>query len=376
MDEGWGDDLMPNWKFEWFDRVDRVGEAINGASIATGTTTIVNLSSPPFNVLFRTFSGDAPPFNPINQNVPLTPGSYLKFMDTQENEVDLVLRITVDPKLATTSSIPATREALYNIIAGSQTNGVSLPNLFSPVKPDILATLKDPPAKTDVQRILTGFGKLRVTTPALLPGNTEIVRDLICRCTSGFKIRNSDLQIKSMFCPLTFYANDPYWRKSTRNSFDLGPMAFPPSSLPVPPPWFAYLDSVTIGAGAKYEKKFSINNTGDVSAYPIWTVFGPGINPYFQNLRTGQILSFGSATNPLVIGMRQALVINVENRTAQISGGPDVVEFINVSSQWWEFLTNSNNITVRVHDGNTSDTRVSNQTHVKVEYYERYLGAY
>jgi hypothetical protein len=357
---------MPNWKFEWFDRVDRVGEAVDGQSIATGTTTRVNLSAPPFKVMFRSFTGDAPPFIPINQNVPLTPGSYLKFVDTEENEVDLMLLIQ-----------GSSREALYNIMAGSATNGVSLPYLFNPVKREILATLRTPPAKPDAQRLLTGFGKLRVTTPANSP-QQNTVRDLICRCISGFKIRESDLQIKSAFVPLTFYANQPYWRKADRNTFDLGPMVFPPSADPVPPPWFAFLDSVTMGAGVEYEKKFNVFNFGDVSTPPIWTVFGPGAAPYFELLQPnqvpgqGQILSFGPNCR---IGKKQSLVINVENRTAQISGGTSVLNTINVNSQFWELLTDLNRVTVRLSDG-PSGYVVDNNTHVKIEYYERFLGAY
>lgn len=351
---------MPNWKFEWFDRVDLTGEAVSG-TVLTGTTNIVNLSSPPFNVIFRSFTGDAPPFRPINQNVPLTPGSYLKFVETDENEVDLVLIIKAN-----------SRQELYNIMAGSATNGVSLPYLFNPVKRDILATLNSPPAGADTQRLLTGFGKLRVTTPAQTPGGT-ITRDLICRCISGFQIREADLQIKSAFCPLTFYANQPYWRKSTRNTFDLGPMIFPPSVLPVPPPWMGFLDQITVGAGAPYEKKFSVFNFGDVSTPPIWTVFGPGAAPYFENLTTGQILSF---SQNCVIGKKQALVIDVENRTARISGGQSVLNTITVNSQFWEMLTDLNNLTVRVFDGPTTATKVNSNTHVKIEYYERYLGAY
>lgn len=360
---------MPNWKFEWFDRVDLVGEALLGES--PNTTTHVNLSSPPFNVIFRSFTGAAPPFTPINENVPLTPGSYLKFVHTQENEVDLVLLINA-----------SSRQELYNIMAGSATNGIRLSSIFNPVKADVKSTLLDPPAGADDQRLLTGFGKLRVTTPAVTPDGS-ITRDLICRCISGFQIREADLQIKSAFCPLTFYANNPYWRSSTRNIVILGPQGFPPTPQPPIPPdpevpmWFSYLDNINMGAGAKYEKNFYINNFGDVSAPPIWTVTGPGAAPYFCNLTTGKTLQF----NRCIIGKKQNLVIDVENRTAKISKGPNVMNTINVSSEFWELMTGTNKITVRLFDGPPVEepkkqVKVTKATNVKLEYYERFMGVY
>ena len=349
---------MPNWNFTWYDRVDRVGEAIAG--VAPNTTTIVNLSAPPFKTMFRTFTGDAPPFRPINENVPLTPGSYLKFVQTEENEVDLVVLIQ-----------GSSREALYNIMAGAATNGVSLANIFSPIKPLVVSTLLDPPAGADTQRDLTGFGKLRVTTPANTP-NGGVTRDLICRCISGFKIREQDLQIASAFVPLTFYANDPFWRGSTLNSFDMGRMVFPPSVLPVPPPWFQYLDGINVGAGATYEKNFVVTNGGDASAPPIWTVRGPGSAPYFRNLTTGKTLQFPT----LQIGKLQDLVINVENRTVQISGvAGSLLRTISVSSEFWEFITGPNKITVRLFNGGPG-YNVNSNTRVKIEYYDRFMGVY
>ncbi len=354
---------MPNWKFQWFDRVDRVGEAVEG--VAPNTTTILDLSSPPFKTMFRSLTADAPPFRPINENVPLTPGSYLKFVHTEENEVDLVVLIQAN-----------SREELYNIIAGSATNSVRLSSLFSPIKPLVSATLLNPPAGQDVQRDLTGFGKLRVTTPASTP-NGGVTRDLICRCISGFQIREQDLQIRSAFVPLTFYANDPFWRSATRNSVDLGPMGYPPlipvpNPPPYPPPWFAFLDQIDVGAGATYEKQFDITNNGDAAAPPIWTIRGPGARPYFRNLTTGKILEFPTCR----IGELQDLIINVENRTVQISGQPgSLLSTINVSSQFWDFITGPNRITVRLFDDEVG-YRVNNNTHIKVEYYDRFMGVY
>lgn len=359
---------MANWKFEWFDRVDLTGEALAGTS--TGTTHIMDMSAPPFNVSFASFMGEAPPFRPINQNVPLTPGSYLKFMDTDENEVDLTLFIK-----------GTNRENLYNIIRGSATGNTGLSYLFSPVKADIWATLLNPPAGADKQRLLTGFGKLRVTSPAVV-GGVPVVRDLICRCISGFKIRNEDLFVNYAFCPLTFYANQPYWRSAVKKEILLGnrnqsvgsqarnyPSWFTAPNSPAPG-----LDQLAIGAQYRYRKRFNITNLGDVPTPPIWTVTGPASAPVFilENPIHKDQPSILSFNQDCVIGNGQNLVINIENRTAVISGAVDgnVIKTINVNSQMWDIPTNLSTMQVRVRDSNNTGTKV------KLEYYERFLGAY
>ncbi|MEC8831069.1 MAG: hypothetical protein VX772_01820 [Bacteroidota bacterium] len=378
---------MANWKFEWIDRVDLVGAALDGQP--PNTSTVVDLTAPPFNVAFASFMGDAPPMTPINQYVPMQPGSYLKYFDTDNNEVELVLFIK-----------GKNRQDLYDIINGKNTQmsdgtWVSLPELFNPLKEPVWCTLNNPGASASSERFLTGFGKLRVTTPAMHPvGNGQyepVVRELICRCSSGFKIRNSDLFVNYAYCPLVFYANQPYWRKTTRNVMELGTQSqrnnpgnrsFPSWFTVVNTPTPAF-DQVTLGSQAPYQKKFQILNTGDVSTPPIFTVRGPGAGPVFilQGIKTGPGLTPPTKVcafdRSLVIGRRQDLVVDFENRTAIISRGPDETRKIQVSSEFWELPVGKSTLQVRVRNGiGNNPVTVNRYTRCKIEFHERFLGVY
>ena len=253
------------FQFTWWDRVTEEGLPVDGTA-DTATSHRLSMSTAPFSVQFRTFDGSAPSFRPVNEERPLTPGSFLKFVDTEENEVDLTLIIRA-----------GTDAELYNIIQGSRTNGISLPFIFNPLKRDVVATLIDPPNPEDDQRRLTGNGRLRVTTPVDTPGIAPIRRDLICRCISGFDLQNATLQFGAAYIPLTFYANQPFWRKSTANTIQLGRIGESPTPAdPEPPKWFGYLDSRRPGGGQNYQKDFYVRNLGDVSTPIIWTIHGPG----------------------------------------------------------------------------------------------------
>ena len=351
-----GGDNVSNWRIKWFDRVDVNGTA-QEAYNAYGYSTSFWLTDPPFSVMLDSLEWSAPPFNPINERIPLRPGSYLKYMDVEENNVQLMMLIKA-----------RTKEELYNIVAGAATNGVSLPNLFNPHKADIRFG-------TEIYgRVLTGFGKLLVHNPGVMDADgTPIQRELICRCISGFDIDMLNPLVKDAFCPLTFYANSPFWRdpranviESIRNDID--------SSNVV---WFGPIDGLPIGSStATFQKKFFVDNLGEVPSPPFFTVKGPACAPWFKNLTTGKVFSFSTGC---VIGAGQSMDINFENRTAILSGVGPQFQYIKSDSQFWDVMTFRNNIEVRLFDappGAPGGNPVNSKTDIRFYFHKRYSGVY
>jgi hypothetical protein len=284
-----------NWEFYWYNRVGTDGNEVKGVE---EYTKILNLMYPPFRVFFRSFAGgDSPPFESIDEQTPLQPGSILKFVDTQENEIDMTLIISGSSKLV-----------MYQLI-----NTLNLENLFSPAFNDREVKLVSPPAQANSKAILTGDGKLRVRSPGLGSyvdenGNVKLYyRDLICRCLSGFKIDEAKLSYSHMFVNLYLRANYPYWRSSRQLSLLLGTKNTNPIPDEGPPSWVGNLN-LQPGGNQNYQKLFYLVNNGTVPTYPIWTFHGPGRAPYLSNLSTGKTLSFNQNC---FIDKKQDLIIDV-----------------------------------------------------------------
>jgi hypothetical protein len=340
---------MPYWRYEWVDRVDKNGNT-TVASTVVGLTPVM---------MYSFLGGSAPPFHPVNEPIPLTPGSFLKFVDTDDSEIDLTILVQA-----------ANYTDLWNKLR-------TYPALFSPVKNSIqVPDPRYPPDITykDAKIDLTGEGKLVVTTPGthLVDGNPvprPNVRELICRCISGFNYDPSTLLPTSVKATLSFYANQPYWRDSINSGFAANANGEVPR-------WFDYFP-VRLGPRlGTFVAQFSdqnpnpnpIVNDGDVDTPLIWTIHGPGRNITLTNQTTGQTLTIHTGDDGL--GELETLTINTATKTV-VKSGNGITNWLNkvtFDSQFWYLAQGSNNIRVEMFGANntTSDIRAS--------YHKRYFG--
>lgn len=125
---------------------------------------------------------------------------------------------------------------------------------------------------------IRGDGIIRVTAPG---GD---VREIVCRYKAGLEGDEAvDTSGPSMqLFDVTFHAFDPYWRDvsdiSQTFTIGAGPTFFPW--------WPIRLTSSQIAVDT------TIANDGDVDAWPLWNLLGPGGSIKLSNLTTGRFMIF------------------------------------------------------------------------------------
>ncbi len=122
-----------------------------------------------------------------------------------------------------------------------------------------------------------GDGRIRVTAP----GGDQ--REITCRVTGGLEmseVLGDTSGLATQRAVVTFRAVDPYWAgvADTVQEFTAG---VAPSFFPLFPLRLAssevFVDS-------------TITNIGDVAAWPVWRIYGPGSALVLRNLSTGELL--------------------------------------------------------------------------------------
>jgi hypothetical protein len=89
----------------------------------------------------------------------------------------------------------------------------------------------------------------------------------------------------------------------------------------------------------------TVNNTGDVSLYPVITLTNKVTNPTIMNVTTGQFFFLsGFVTAP-----GDVLVIDMKNRTVLLNGG-SVLPYVTTTSTWWLLLPGNNDIKLTSSD--------------------------
>lgn len=137
-----------------------------------------------------------------------------------------------------------------------------------------------------------GEGIIRVTSPL---GD---VREIGCRYITGFEteeepgVSGPTMQQSDV----TFRAFDPYWRDQSdvSQTFTIGT---PPSFFPFFP---LRLTSSEIAVDD------TVTNDGDVPAWPVWTITGPGNIISLQNLTTGRSMVLQTAS----LGIGESITVD------------------------------------------------------------------
>jgi hypothetical protein len=197
-----------------------------------------------------------------------------------------------------------------------------------------------------------GDGRLRKTG---LDGSS---RDLVCRYSSGLQ-REDDwghYGITWRKLMVTLLAHDPYWYGSN-------PITATYRVNDTPALFFPILPIRVIGSAIFSDA--TINNTGDVEAWPVWTIVGPGGSLVLQNLGTGaRILS----TTTLLAG--ESLVIDTRpgHKTVIRNDGTNAFATLDAASEFWPLARGSNSLRIQL-DGGNDDTRI------ELSFQTRFLGA-
>ena len=106
-------------------------------------------------------------------------------------------------------------------------------------------------------------------------------RELVCRFVGTLESGEQDESDRSQRFVAVFRAFDPFWRDTsdTQLVYDLGEESQP--FFPFPP--------LVLSGGAIFVSP-TVTNGGDVDAFPVWTIQGPGGPIILTNVTTGETL--------------------------------------------------------------------------------------
>ncbi len=250
-----------------------------------------------------------PEFALVADVVPLQAGAKLRTVRTRPREVDLPLLV-----VGTTS-------------AGMRTTVRNLLHLFNPDR---------------------GDGRLRVTAP----GGDQ--RELWCRYASGLMGNEQwGVNVNVLKAVLTFWAADPYW-------YAVDPTIA--TYLLTEPATFFPFFPLTVNASTIFNA-VTLTNAGDVEAWPVWTINGPGSDIYLRNMTTGEYVHVDTT-------LLNGDVLRIDTRpgykTVEING-VNLFSVLSALSTLWSLRRGANDVKIEV-SGSTSDSACG------LNYTLRYLG--
>lgn len=214
---------------------------------------------------------------------------------------------------------------------------------------DLRSNLREIIASLDPRR---GDGTLRVTSPV---GD---VREIACHLASGGEL-NETLGQQSGFdwqrINATFVAFDPYWR-------DTSPISVP-FEVTETPNFFPILPINLVSSEIVVHDV--ISNTGDVEAWPIWTITGPGSVIKLTNSTTGKFLSI--PTGSLSSGQTLTIDTTPGVKSVLYGDGTSAYNALTIDSSLWPIIRGTNNIVLEMSgvDATTSS--------LDLTYHRRYL---
>lgn len=151
---------------------------------------------------------------------------------------------------------------------------------------------------------------------------------------------------------LTFKCSDPFWSTESPASVSFEASA-PLLYFPIFP--------LVMAGGSEFATE-EVNNEGDVEAWPVWTIHGPGANISLRNLTTGKDLSLSGLT--LLAPDTLEIDTRVGYKTITVNG-TSMFNYLAASSSLWSLTPGNNTIRVEISGIDPSTTTV-------MEYYERY----
>jgi phage-related protein len=153
-----------------------------------------------------------------------------------------------------------------------------------------------------------------------------------------------------------FRAFDPYW-------YNANPVVRPPDGLTTETATFFPSPPFRLGPSTIFTS-FTQTNSGDVEAWPIWTISGPGDNIRLVNETTGGEFSFGDYILP------DNGLIKVDTRPSKktVTDGNGNNLWPYLEGSLWELLDGENVISIEMLNSSTDASSI------QLTYYERFLG--
>jgi phage-related protein len=194
-----------------------------------------------------------------------------------------------------------------------------------------------------------GDGTLRVVGP------DGAARELVCRYRSGMEMRESLQEAGRTWqrAGVVLKAFDPYWydENETVEAFGTTTAEF----FPFP---------FTLAVSTIFET-FEVQNTGDVESWPVWTITGPGEDPVFTNVTTGESLTL---TTTLADGDEVVIDTRPRRKTITKNGTTNLYSALDPAGSLWPLVQGTNEITLDM-GGATPDSQIA------VSFKRAYLGA-
>jgi hypothetical protein len=197
-----------------------------------------------------------------------------------------------------------------------------------------------------------GPGKLRITSP------NGAVRDLNCIYAGGFEHDWSQGFSDHISSVLVFRAHDPYLYDTMATQ--VGPFlaSAAPNFFPITP--------IKLGSSSVLSS-FSIDNSGHVDAFPVWTIHGAGSAITLTNNTTGKSLAL-TGNGGLTLGSSDVLVIDTQARTVLLNGVTSQYNKLSFASSLWTLAKGFNSVSV-------SMTGTNGSSYIACSYKRRWLGA-
>jgi hypothetical protein len=195
-----------------------------------------------------------------------------------------------------------------------------------------------------------GPGTLRVQTAV---GDT---REIVCTVVDGLAVveKLGDTSgPEGQQLTLTFRAHRPYWK-------DTSPQAAGPWGPDPDASAFFPIFPLNLIASEVF-RQVTVDNGGEVPAWPIWTVHGPGADIGVKNLTTGkQLLMPGSS-----LGAGEVLTIDTRpgKKTLLNAAGDSYWTYVQGVNALWSLAKGSNDIQLEMSDAVLGVSEVSMQYH-------------
>lgn len=195
-----------------------------------------------------------------------------------------------------------------------------------------------------------GDGYLRVTDPQ---GEQ---RELAARAVSGLGLREKwpDSSPTHQHAVVTLRAYEPYWQDTEEQEQAFG--------TPQTAVWFPIFP-LNLASSSVFSNPV-VDNNGDVEAWPVWTITGPGSNPVLANQTTGKSISL---TLTLAAGEQVIIDTRPGEKSVTNAVGASLFPYLSSTSELWPLARGVNLLAVTVASS-TSATSVS------LRYKRRWLG--
>lgn len=197
-----------------------------------------------------------------------------------------------------------------------------------------------------------GIGRLRV----IAPGGDS--REIFCRVASGLgvsEVLSEDSAFYAQRIQATFLAHDPYW-------YSVGDTAIVYTGDVEAATFFPFFP-LRLSAGSVFVDDNSVNNPGDLDAWPVWTIAGPGSNIVITNLTTSQQISLNTTVSG---GQSVTIDTRPGAKTVLNDDGTSLFSLMSATSVLFPLVRGDNHIQVAMDSTSASSS-------IRLAFRPRYL---